>query len=132
MCRGMAKPCVVGSGIRIDERTKSLVLSDGRIIPEGATVAVDAYSGLIEFSDSPDLIPGNFVISHVVRACSERLLQQAWTVTGVRSAEEAQIALRRDDYDVVLLDLMLPPRGNARASICYGGSGPSNPGSRSS
>jgi DNA-binding NarL/FixJ family response regulator len=47
--------------------------------------------------------------SEFLRSCSERLLQQGWMVSGVRSAEEAQLILRRDEFDIVLLDLMLPP-----------------------
>ena len=47
--------------------------------------------------------------SEFLRRCSERLLQRAWTVTGVPSKEEAHVMVLREEYDVVLLDLLLPP-----------------------
>jgi phosphoenolpyruvate synthase/pyruvate phosphate dikinase len=65
MCRRMAKPCVVGSGIRVDGRNRSLVLPDGNRIAEGSTVAVDANSGVVEFSDSPSLIADDVIVSHI-------------------------------------------------------------------
>lgn len=65
MCRGMGKPCVVGTGIRIDEKNRVLVLRDGKIISEGSAVAVDANIGIIEFSDAPDLIAESVVVSHI-------------------------------------------------------------------
>ena len=65
MCRGMAKPCLVGSGIRVDERSRSLVLPDDSRIAEGSTVAVDANSGVVEFSDYPSLIADSVVVSRI-------------------------------------------------------------------
>ena len=47
--------------------------------------------------------------SDFLRRCSERLLQRGWMVTGVPSKEEAQLMILREEYDVVLLDLALPP-----------------------
>src|SRR6266481_5585531 len=44
-----------------------------------------------------------------VQKCSERLFALSWDVTAAFSAEEGQTVLRAQEFDILLLDLMLPP-----------------------
>jgi phosphohistidine swiveling domain-containing protein len=42
MCRRMCRPCVVGTGVKVDTKKRRLLLSSGMAIPEGSPVAIDA------------------------------------------------------------------------------------------
>jgi hypothetical protein len=55
MCRGMGKPCVVGTQIQADESRREIVLKTGARIRENVPVLLDGTNGVLAFSDSPDL-----------------------------------------------------------------------------
>ena len=47
-----------------------------------------------------------------LRACSECLLARPWSVVAALTAEQARSRLHTDRFDLILLDLMLPPTFN--------------------
>ncbi len=48
IARGLGVPCVVGAeGVQIDGRKKTLMLRDGRVLPEGTEVTLDGSAGTV-------------------------------------------------------------------------------------
>lgn len=47
-----------------------------------------------------------------VQACCERLLAMPWGAVAAPTSEQARVRLRTEQFDAVLLDLMLPPTFN--------------------
>ena len=99
MCRGMAKPCVVGTRIRIDEIRREVILTTGLRIRENSPVLLDGTKGLLAFSDSPDLEPKYSTVWHE-REVREAVLRAIQNVSADKAAfsslsveEQSHIAL---------------------------------------
>ena len=52
ICREMGKPCVVGTGARIDRQSGTIVGEDERVVRRGDIVTVDGGSGLVWGGDT--------------------------------------------------------------------------------
>lgn len=56
IARGLGLPCLVGAqGVTISRKSKTLTLSDGRVLHEGDVVTLDGTSGEL-LADAPDLL----------------------------------------------------------------------------
>ncbi len=64
MCRGMGKPCVVGTQIQSDDIRREIILETGLRIGEKTPVFLDGTNGTLVFSDSPDLKPQYSTVRH--------------------------------------------------------------------
>jgi len=52
ICREMSKPCVVGTGARIDPQSGTVIGEEDRVMRRGDIVTVDGGSGLVWGGDT--------------------------------------------------------------------------------
>jgi phosphoenolpyruvate synthase/pyruvate phosphate dikinase len=64
ICRGMGKPCVTGTGAQPLDNDRCVRLPNGIRVREYSVVGVDANAGIVEFSDSPTIVPKYSVVQH--------------------------------------------------------------------